>query len=156
TAGIDATLHVVDRVAGRATALDVARQIGYTEVGSLDDPRFDPPTNGLLQLGIVAGLDGPKQPTGVLLYDGVTELGMSGLIDPLEGSATTRTYVMAPERRIVQSAHGFLFLPRYDFQSVPGLDRVLVPAGENGSARQQTIEAWSATTSQPVQDIYQS
>jgi transcriptional regulator GlxA family with amidase domain len=43
---IDATLHVVDRFAGRATALEVARQIGYTQTGALDDPRFEPPADG--------------------------------------------------------------------------------------------------------------
>lgn len=49
TAGIDATLHVVDRFAGRATALDGARQIGSTHVGALDDPRFAPPGTPLPQ-----------------------------------------------------------------------------------------------------------
>jgi transcriptional regulator GlxA family with amidase domain len=42
TSGIDATLHIVDRFVGRATALDVARQIGYanTGVNYLDDPSW--------------------------------------------------------------------------------------------------------------------
>ena len=44
TSGIDATLHVVDRFAGRAKALDVARQIGYTNTGYLDDPSWPWPS----------------------------------------------------------------------------------------------------------------
>jgi hypothetical protein len=48
----------------------------------------------------LVGLDGPREQLGILLYVGVTELGHSGLIDPYTLSA--RTFVMAPERRIVQ------------------------------------------------------
>jgi putative intracellular protease/amidase len=40
TSGIDASLHLVDRFAGRATALDVARQIGYANTQYLDDPTW--------------------------------------------------------------------------------------------------------------------
>jgi transcriptional regulator GlxA family with amidase domain len=159
TAGIDATLHVVDRFAGRAKALDVARQIGYTQTAALDDPAFQPPSfNDFLMPTLVnAALEGPKQQLGVLLYDGVTELGLSGLIDPYTASAADRTFVMAPQRRIVISRNGFQFLPRYDFSTVPNLDRVLVPAGENSSAKQEVSAAWSATQSgRRVEDIYEN
>jgi transcriptional regulator GlxA family with amidase domain len=40
TSGIDATLQIVDRFAGRGTALDVARQIGYANTQYLDDPAW--------------------------------------------------------------------------------------------------------------------
>jgi len=152
TAGIDATLHVVDRFAGRATALDVARQIGYTQTAALDNPAFQPP-DYMLQTGFTVGLEGPKQQLGALLYDGVTELGQSGLIDPY--ALTARPFSVAPARRIVQSHDGFLFLPRYDFTTVPALDRVLLPAGDNDAAKQQAVAAWSAfQPGRPAEDIY--
>jgi hypothetical protein len=96
-----------------ATALDVARQIGYTQTGALDDPSFDPPADGdwLLPIVINAGLESPKQQQGLLLYDGVTELGLSGIVDPKVAAVSARTFVMAPERRIVRSRDGFQFLP---------------------------------------------
>jgi transcriptional regulator GlxA family with amidase domain len=159
TAGIDATLHVVDRFAGRATALDVARQIGYTQTGALDDPRFQPPAfaDYLVPIVINAGFEGPLQHLGVLVYDGVTELGLSGLVDPYVSSASARPFVLASERRIVRSRDGFQFLPRYDFSTVPTLDRVLVPAGENMTAKQQAIAAWSAVQPERrAEDIYQN
>jgi putative intracellular protease/amidase len=158
TSGIDATLHVVDRFAGRAIALDVARQIGYMYTTALDDPRFAPPDDGVLWRGISAGLEAPaKQQIGVLVYDGVTELGMSGIVDPYVGSFNARTFVMAPERKIVQSRDGFLFLPRYDFSTVPGVDRVLLPAGDNQNAKQHVVAAWSAVRPrQAAEDLYQN
>jgi len=156
TSGIDATLHVVDRFAGRATALEVARQIGYTQTGALDDPRFEPPAESLLPKLIGAAYEGPVRRTGVLLYAGVTELGISGMEDPLEGSFADRTYFMAAQRGIVQSRDGFLFVPRYDFSTVPALDRVVVAAGANDAAKQQVLAGWATVRPrQPVEDIYQ-
>jgi hypothetical protein len=154
TSGIDAALHVVDRFAGRATALDVARQIGYSQTRALDDPSFDAPADTLLARGYMAGLEGPKQRIGVLLYDGVTELGLSGILDPYLGSFSAKTVVVAPERRIVRSRNGFLFVPRYDFGTVPTVDRVLLPAGDSSAPKEQTVAAWSTTHREPVEDLY--
>jgi transcriptional regulator GlxA family with amidase domain len=107
TSGIEATLHIVRSFAGRAKALAVARQIGFTHTSTLDDPCFEPTTDRMLQIGINAGLEWPqKQQLGVLMYHGVTELGMSGVVDPLEVSASARTFFMSPERRIVLSRNG--------------------------------------------------
>jgi hypothetical protein len=93
----------------------------------------------------------------VLLYEGVTELGLSGIIDPVVAAESARTVVMAPQRTIVRSRDGFQFLPRYDFSSVSSLDRVVVPAGENAAAKQQAVTAWSILQPrQSVEDIYQN
>ena len=158
TTGIDATLHVVDRFAGRARVLEVAREIGYTDTEVLDDARFnDQSGNEILKTMLTAGFEGPKQQLGVLLYDGVTELGASGIVDPLEGSYAARTSFIAPERKIIRSANGFLFVPRYSFDTAPTVDRVLVAPGENAWAKNEVIAAWSAFKPQrPVEDIYQN
>ena len=64
---------------------------------------------------------------------------------------------MAPERRIVQSRDGFLFLPRYSFATAPALDRVVVAAGENDAAEQQVVAAWSASRPrQLAEDLYRN
>jgi transcriptional regulator GlxA family with amidase domain len=156
TSGIDATLHVVDRFAGRAIALDVARQIGYTQTGALDDPRFDPPDVGLAPRIVAAAFQGPDQRLGALVNDGVTELGVSGIVDPFEGSFA-RTYFMSAQRGVVRSRDGFLFVPRYDIATVPALDRVVVAASENAAAKQQVLAEWSASKTRPtVEDIFQN
>jgi putative intracellular protease/amidase len=109
--GIDATLHVVDRFAGRAKALDVARQLGYTQTRALDDPAFEPPTVTRFEMGLLTGFE-IRQQLGVPLYDGVSEFGLAGLLDPEVGSTCARAFIMAPERSIVRGATGFLFVPR--------------------------------------------
>jgi len=156
SSGIDATLHVVDRFAGRAKALDVAHQLGYTHTGALEDPRFEPPTgNFRLEMGILTGFE-VRQQLGVPLYDGVSEFGLAGLLDPEVGSTSATAFVMAPERSIVRGATGFQFVPRFTFSTVPALDRVLLPTGDRNAARQQVLAAWSATNRGPApEDIYQ-
>jgi hypothetical protein len=63
---------------------------------------------------------------------------------------------MAPERTVVRSEFGFQFVPRYDFRTVPALDRVLVPAGADSSAKQQVVAAWASNQAYPpVEDIFQ-
>ena len=154
--GIDATLHVVDRFASRATALDVARQLGYRHTVALDDPRFEPPGNLRPAMALLSGFE-VRQQVGVLLYDGVSEFGLAGLFDLEVGSTSANTFVMAPERSIVHGSSGFLFVPRFTFATVPGLDRVLVPAGENTVGRQQVVAAWGSAQAGPAaEDIYQN
>jgi len=146
--------YVVDRFAGRATALDVASQFGYTHTGALDDPRFDPPGNLRPAMALFTGFEVRHQ-TGVLLYDGVSEFGLAGLLDFELGSTSARAFVMAPERTIVRGASGFLFVPRFTFATVLALDRVLLSAGGDAASRHRVLTAWSAGRNHPaIDDIY--
>jgi putative intracellular protease/amidase len=157
TSGIAGALHLVDREAGRAKALDVARQIGYTPIDVLDDPRFDPTDESLAPRLADAALSGRTEKLGILMYDGMTELGLSGIVDPLLGSFAVRTYGIAPEQRIIRTRNGLDLLPRYSFESAPTLDGVVFPAGENDSAKQQAEAAWSATEpGRPALDLYRT
>ena len=166
TSGIDATLHIVDRFAGRATALDVARQIGYTNTQYLDDPSWTWPSE---QWPTIQPLDDrigsimltaafrQEQNVGVPLFDGVSEAGLAGLIDPQHASMNLHTFAIAPERSVIHSRNNYLFVPRYTFVDAPHLDRVLVPAGPDGTAKRQVIASWSADAShRPVEDIFQN
>jgi AraC family transcriptional activator FtrA len=157
TSGIAGALHVVDREAGRAKALEVARQIGYAHTEVLDDPRFNPTDEGLTLRLADAALSGPTEKLGVVMYDGMTELGLSGIVDPILGSVSARTYGMAPEHRIIRTRGGLDLLPRYSFDSVPTLDRVVLAPGANDLAKHEAEAAWSAIQpARPVVDLYRS
>jgi putative intracellular protease/amidase len=157
TSGIAGALHVVDREAGRAKALQVAQQIGYTHTEVLDEPRFDPTDEGLTLRLADAALLGPKEKLGVVMYDGMTELGLSGIIDPVLGSFTARTYGMAAEHRIIRTLNGLDLLPRYSFDSVPSLDRVVLAPGGNELARHEADAAWTAVhPGLPAVDLYRT
>ena len=157
TSGIAGALHVVDREAGRAKALGVAREIGYRHAEVLDEPRFDPTDEGLTLRLADSALSGPSEKLGVVMYDGMTELGLSGIIDPILGSFSARTYGMAAEHRIIRTSNGLDLLPRYSFDSVPALDRIVVGPGENDAAKHQAAAAWSSVQpGRPAVDLYAS
>jgi putative intracellular protease/amidase len=157
TSGIAGALHVVDREAGRTKALEVASEIGYTHTEVLDEPRFDPTDEGLTLRLADSALSGPTEKLGVVMYDGMTELGLSGIVDPVLGSFSARTYGMAVEHRIVRTRNGLDLLPRYSFDSVPSLDRVVLAPGEDDLARHEAEATWAAVQpGRPAVDLYRT
>jgi putative intracellular protease/amidase len=143
-AGIDATLHVVDRVAGRSVALNVARDLGYAQTRYLDDARFDPPSM-LILAGLVAnaGFRWGDQQMGVLLYDGVSELALAALIDLNTSTLAARTYAMARDLTLIRSRHGLVFIPRTTFATAPAVGRAVLPGGDATQARDEAVAAWT-------------
>jgi transcriptional regulator GlxA family with amidase domain len=156
-AGIDATLHTVARLVGRQTAEDVARQLGYTHTGYLDDPRFVWPTMSewFIPVGVNAAFEWPQEKLGVLLSNGVSEFALAASLDAPTASLAANAKLFAPERAPIRSRDGLVLLPRYDFSSVPALDRVIVPGGEPTDARQQAIATWNQLhPDRPVDEIH--
>ena len=157
--GIDATLHTVERLVSRAAAEDTARRLGYRHLRALDDPRS--PAVSSMSVVLPVALNGAftpgQQSVGVLLYDGMDELGLAGLIDPYTISLIAHVVTTAPERTVVHSKHGVALLPRYDFRTTPPLDRVLIAAGRPEEQRQQVMANWSRVQpSRPVEDLFQN
>jgi len=143
--GIDATLHVVDRFAGRAVAESVARQIGYTGTRALDATAFAAPTPSSYLTPIIANaaFASVRRSLGVLLYDGVSETGLAAAIDPYAGTLVARTYTVAAERSFIRTRSALVLLPRYDALTAPSLDRVLVPLGDD-PLRAAAVDRWSS------------
>jgi transcriptional regulator GlxA family with amidase domain len=142
--GIDATLHVVSRLVGRSVAEDVARQIGYTHTTYLDNSRFQYPALPIGPLLENAAFSWHQDQVGVLLYDGVSEMDLAGLLDPYTSSLTAKAYVFATKQAPITSRDGLILIPRYDVQSIPALDRVVLPGGETNSSQQQALAAWNS------------
>jgi transcriptional regulator GlxA family with amidase domain len=117
--GMDATLHVVSRLVGRSVAEDVARQIGYTHTNYLDNPRFQYPALSVGPLFENAAFSWHQEQLGVLLYDGVSEMDLAGLLDPYTSLLTAKISVFATKQGPITSRDGLIFLPRYDLQTVP-------------------------------------
>jgi AraC family transcriptional regulator, transcriptional activator FtrA len=153
--GIDATLRAVSSLVGRTTAEDVARRLGYRYTRYLDDPSFRAPTMFLTPLMANAAYQPGREEMGVLLYDGVSEMALAGLLDPYTSSMVARADVFAPERRPVTSRNGLVFVPRFDLTTVPSLDRVVLPGGDATGSMQQVVNAWSsAHPGHPVEEIH--
>jgi transcriptional regulator GlxA family with amidase domain len=171
SAGVDASLHAVDRLVGREVALDVARQIGYPHTNFLDDPRYDAPPAALALLAsplttlrliatplhnlFVSGYRLGGSQLGVALYDGIDELELASVTDtyPREGAVTVNT--IAPRREVVLSRHGLALVPRWSFADAPQLDRMIVP-GTPGAADAAAFERWGQERQLAAERIHQA
>jgi transcriptional regulator GlxA family with amidase domain len=142
-AGIDATLHAVGRLAGRAVAEDVAHQLGYQRTDYLDDPSFRPSTAATPRMLAHAAYRWGWQELGVVLYDGVGEVALAALVDPYTTTLAARTHTLAPQRGFVTSQHGLTFVPRYDSQTSPRLDRIVLPGGAAPETARRAGAAWA-------------
>ncbi len=155
--GIDATLRTVSDLAGRTTAEDVARKLGYRYTYYLDDPSWEAPTvsSFLTPIFANAAYQPGREEMGVLLYNGVSEMALSGLLDPYTSAMVAKSYVFAPEQKPVTSRNGLVFVPRFDFSTVPSLDRVVLPGGDATASAQQAVNTWSTShPALPVQEIH--
>jgi AraC family transcriptional regulator, transcriptional activator FtrA len=156
-ASIDATLHAVGRLAGRGVAEDVARQLGYRRTGYLDDPSFRPAPTAVPRMLAHAAYQWGWQELGVVLYDGVGEVALAALVDPYTTTLAARTHTLAPERGVITSQHGLALVPRYDFETAPRLDRVVLPGSAAPEATRQAGAAWArARWGLPLDEIHAS
>src|SRR5882724_385052 len=134
--GIDGSLHMIDRLRGRALALQVARALHYDGGRFLDDPTMPQlqlrPRDAIIVLNAAFGWD--RAGLGVPLYDGMEELPLAAIYDTYApsfalfsvasagGMITTRHGLHLVARRTSQewSASGGMLLPsRADDQRFP-------------------------------------
>ena len=149
TSGVSATLRVVRGYVGEEAAADLARKIGYPDQRIGDEPRIeaDRLTASDRALYVLSGDYGWDKPTvGVVLRDGLSEIELASVFDAYPGPAfTSKTTSLAPEgpRSPVRSEHGLLFVPRYDLEGAPPLDRLLVPGRDAASETDPAVRSWA-------------
>ena len=82
----------------------------------------------------------------MLLRHGLSEIELASVFDAYPGPAfTSKTTSLAPEgpRSPVRSEHGLLFVPRYDLEGAPPLDRLLVPGRDAASETDPAVRLWA-------------
>ena len=146
TAGIDGTLHVLDRLLGRQAALEAARRVNYTDVGYLDSPayampRLEPGDAALFLLN--QQYRWVKPSLGVHLYDGVGELELAALVNPYAATYSAELLTLGATRQVVATRHGLHLSPRRGLEEDLELDRLLVP-GREARSLVGDLEAWAA------------
>jgi len=149
TSGVSATLRVVRGYVGEETAADLARKIGYPDQRIGDEPRIeaDRLTASDRALYVLGGAYGWDKPTiGVVLRDGLSEIELASVFDAYPGPAfTAKTTSLAPggPRSPLESEHGLLFVPRYDLEGAPPLDRLIVPGRDAASETDPAVRSWA-------------
>jgi putative intracellular protease/amidase len=156
TAGIDATLHTIERLAGRDVAERAGQALGYEHLNRLDDPaaEYQPltPDLGLLPNALYGW---GRTNVGVLLHDGVSETALAALLDTAALNLT-HSYTLAPERTFVRSRHGMLMAPRYGYADAPRLDRVITLSDLADSGAASVADQWNQHSGQTHAEILTS
>jgi putative intracellular protease/amidase len=137
TSGLDAVLHLIAQRDGEHVAQAVAQKLHYPSYAYVNNPRVEQYTAGfdliaVAALNIVVHPD--RSTAGVLLYDGVGELELASTFDTYAASWTTRLLSVATTRRLITTQHGLQLAPRWAFDDVPDVERLIVP-GTNAPER---------------------
>lgn len=132
TSGVDATLHMIRRLADVDAMHAAAEAIGYTDFTYLADPateqyRFEAAD---LILPLTAAF-GRRLTVGVLLQEGVHETALAAAMDTYGASFTARTLTMTRDGRSARSRHGLTLLPRNNVEEASSLDRLLLPGAQD-------------------------
>jgi AraC family transcriptional regulator, transcriptional activator FtrA len=165
TSGIDATLHLLGRLLGDATARRVADELAYPNYHFALDPsveQYEPrPADAVLFLNAAFKL--PRVRIGLALYDGVGELDVSAIYDAHAAAGIANVQAIADEPRPVLTAHGLLLQPALvlgrDTDAIAALDRLVVPGrdaqgpGANANADSMALEAGLRPEYLQVEDV---
>jgi putative intracellular protease/amidase len=132
TAGVDATLHLLQRRNGQAVADRVTRAMHYPGSPYVTNPRMPHYTADLADtIGLANNaFNWPRRQTGVWLYDGVGEVDVAAIVEAYQVSATNQIHTVATASTLV-SQHGLQLVPRWQAGTLPAIDRVLVPGGKD-------------------------
>lgn len=128
TSGIDATLHVLAQRDGAAVAARVAAALHLPASSFVADPTMAqhlPVARDAIYL-FNAAFYWPKQRSGILLFEGVSELALAAFFDAYPASFTDAVTTLAGTPTVV-SRHGLTLAARS--VTLPPLDRFFVPAG---------------------------
>jgi transcriptional regulator GlxA family with amidase domain len=127
TAAVDATLHTIRRLVGRAVAEDTATDIGYPHLDLLDDPSYTVPTAATSSRTINALYRPDRTRLGVALYDGVGELEVASIVDLYPRTLANTIHPIGAAPGVITTRHGLHLAPRHHLDDAPDVDRLLLP-----------------------------
>jgi putative intracellular protease/amidase len=152
--GIDATLHTIERLAGRDVAERAGQALGYQHLDRLDDPtaEYRPPSAPDLGLLPNAMYSWGQTDVGVILHEGISETALAALLDTAALNLT-HSYTLASERTFVRSRHGMIMAPRLSYADAPALDRVVVLSSPGDVGASRVAELWNQRRARPPAEL---
>lgn len=81
----------------------------------------------------------------MLLYDGASELELASIFDTYAASYTTSLLSVAQTRRPITTQHGLQLVPRWAFDDVPAMERLIVPGSSARELATADLKVWEST-----------
>ena len=147
TSGIDAVLHYIARHTGEDVAQAVSEKIHYPSFAYVNNPRVEQYSAGtdLTTVGFINILFHWDHPTdGVLLFDGVSELELASIFDTYAATYSTKLQSVSQTRRLITTQYGLQIVPRWGFDNVPAIARLIVPGSQARELATVEISAWES------------
>ena len=113
-----------------------------------------------LRLFVHGGFDWTETDVAVLVYPGVSEIGLAAALEALPRSLGVRSASLAARREPVKTRNGLWVVPAMEAPSAPPLDLLVVPSGGSGlSAARRPIEEpaidrWGETRGGAVKSLF--
>ncbi|MCM2323663.1 MAG: DJ-1/PfpI family protein, partial [Oligoflexia bacterium] len=129
TATFDATLALVEQLAGAAAAQATAKRVGW-EREPATAPMPSRPAIGALeaaQLFLRGGYDWSKDRIATLVYPGVSELALAAPLDVFPRTHSAFVLTVGARRQIFLSRHGLALVPSESATDQPRADFLIVP-----------------------------
>ncbi len=155
TSGVDASLAAIRRVLGADVARSVGERLNYPLTRYLDDSRYRiDALTASDQLAVIANAAFPweRSTLGAYLFEGVSEIALSAVVDTYHQSQLTTPSTVGRTREIIRSRHGLLLAPRYTLVDAPRYDRVIVP-GDQLPAAEAGLDSWARDRGIPLETL---
>jgi putative intracellular protease/amidase len=146
TSGIDAVLHYIAKHNGNDLAQAVSQKVHYPSFAYVNNPQVEqyPPVSvtPLEIMNILFHWDHPTD--GVLLYDDIDELELASVFDTYAATYSTKLQSVSQTRRWITTRYGLQIVPRWDFENVPALTRLIVPGSQARQLATVEVNAWES------------
>jgi transcriptional regulator GlxA family with amidase domain len=132
TGSIDGALYAVARLKGEAVALETAHALGYTWNRPGKEPAAPPPSVSRLDFMRVlanAAFHWRKRQVAVLLYPGVSELGVASFLETLPRTFASRVVTVSEERRPIFTRHGLRLVATDSAATLLPPELLIIPSG---------------------------
>ena len=148
TSGIDAVLHYIAKHNGEDVAQAVSQKIHYPSFAYVNDPQveqYPASAASLTPIALINILFHWDHPTdGVLLYDGVDELELASIFDTYAATYSTKLQSVSQTRQWITTQYGLQIAPRWNFEDVPTIARLIVPGSQARQLAMVQVSAWES------------
>jgi putative intracellular protease/amidase len=147
TSGIDAVLHYIAQHNGDDLAQTISENMHYPAYAFVDQPQVEQYAAGidLTTVGLINILFHWYHPTaGVLLYDGINELDLAATYDTYSATYTTKLVSVSQTRHLITTQYGLQLVPRWGFNDVPAMERLIVSGSQARQLAAAELSAWQS------------
>jgi|GEM_PF-3349297 len=143
TASLDAALYAVEKLAGKPIAQETAQKLAYawnreknptlSEQPSHDTQLQAVQSSEFFQIFFRAGFHWFKDRIGVLLYPGVSEMGLAAALDTLPRSPDFHVFSTSSTRKVYRTANGLDLVPTENAEELLPAQYLIIPSGHSST-----------------------